>query len=85
LYGAEAATIGDGGAVCAALEPDGLTIKAFPLRIELSGSWSLGHRIVDNWSGGTTSDPHGAAPTVVQIATAVDGRRYADLWPRTVR
>jgi pyrimidine-specific ribonucleoside hydrolase len=87
LYGAEAATIGDGGAVGAAIEPDGLTIKAFPLRLELSGSWSRGRTIVDtrNWSGGTTSDPHGAAPTVVQVATAVDGRRYADLWPRTVR
>jgi inosine-uridine nucleoside N-ribohydrolase len=35
--------------------------------------------------GAMTSDPHGAAPTVVQVATAVDGRRYADLWLRTVR
>jgi pyrimidine-specific ribonucleoside hydrolase len=87
LYGAEAATIGDGGAVCAVIEPDGLTTKAFPLRIELSGSWSRGRTIVDtrDWSGDLTSDPHGAAPTVVQVATAVDGRRYADLWLRTVR
>src|SRR4051794_14841082 len=62
LYGAEAATIGDGGAVCAVIEPDGLTTKAFPLRIELSGSWSRGRTIVDtrNWSGDLTSDPHGA-------------------------
>ncbi|HEY0693672.1 MAG TPA: hypothetical protein VGD71_32100 [Kribbella sp.] len=87
LYGAETATIGDGGAVCAVIEPDGLTTKAFPLRIELSGRWSRGRTIVDtrNWSGGMTSDPRGAAPTVVQVATGVDGRRYADLWMRTVR
>jgi pyrimidine-specific ribonucleoside hydrolase len=87
LYGAEAATIGDGGAVCAVIEPDWLTTKAFPLRIELSGNWSRGRTIVDtrNWPGARTSDPHGAAPTVVQVATAVDGRRYADLWLRTVR
>ncbi|MDX6239636.1 MAG: hypothetical protein QOG10_4451, partial [Kribbellaceae bacterium] len=87
LYGAEAATIGDGGAVCAVIEPDGLTNKAFPLRIELSGSWSRGRTIVDtrDWSGDLTSDPHGAAPTVVQVATAVDGRLYADLWLRTVK
>ena len=87
LYGAEAATIGDGGAVCAVIEPDWLTTKAFPLRIELSGNWSRGRTIVDtrNWPGAMTSDPHGAAPTVVQVATAVDGRRYADLWLRTVR
>jgi pyrimidine-specific ribonucleoside hydrolase len=87
LYGAEAATIGDGGAVCAVIAPEGLTTKAFPLRIELSGSWSRGRTIVDtrDWSGDLTSDPHGAALTVVQVATAVDGRRYADLWLRTVR
>jgi pyrimidine-specific ribonucleoside hydrolase len=87
LYGAEAATIGDGGAVCAVIEPDGLTTKTFPLRIELSGSWSRGRTIVDtrDWSGDWSGDPHGAAPTVVQVATAVDGRRYADLWLRTVR
>jgi len=87
LYGAEAATIGDGSAVCAVIEPDWLTTKAFPLRIELSGNWSRGRTIVDtrNWPGAMTSDPHGAAPTVVQVATAVDGRRYADLWLRTVR
>ena len=87
LYGAEAATIGDGGAVCAVVEPDGLTTRAFPLRIELSGSWSRGRTIVDtrDWSGALTSDPHGVAPTVVQVATAVDGRRYADLWLRTVK
>lgn len=87
LYGAESATIGDGGAVCAVIDPEGLTTKAFPLRIELSGSWSRGRTIVDtrDWSGDLTSDPHGAAPTVVQVATAVDGRRYADLWLRTVR
>jgi pyrimidine-specific ribonucleoside hydrolase len=87
LYGAESATIGDGGAVCAVIDPEGLTTKAFPLRIELSGSWSRGRTIVDtrDRSGDLTSDPHGAAPTVVQVATAVDGRRYADLWLRTVR
>jgi pyrimidine-specific ribonucleoside hydrolase len=32
-----------------------------------------------------SSDPYGAAPTVVQVATAVDARRYADLWLQTVR
>jgi pyrimidine-specific ribonucleoside hydrolase len=87
LYDAEAATIGDGGAVCAVIEPDGLTTRPFPLRIELSGSWSRGRTIVDtrDRSGDLTSDPHGVAPTVVQVATAVDGRRYADLWLRTVR
>jgi pyrimidine-specific ribonucleoside hydrolase len=87
LYRAEAASIGDGGAVCAVIDPDGLTTQEFPLRVELSGSWSRGRTIVDtrDWRGDLTSDPHGASPAVVKVATAVDGRRYADLWLSTVR
>ncbi len=82
LYKSDGATIGDGGAVCAVIDPSGLTTQAFPLRIELSGSWSRGRTIVDtrDWSGDLTSDPHGPSSTVVQVATAVDGARYADLW-----
>jgi pyrimidine-specific ribonucleoside hydrolase len=87
LYRADGASIGDGGAVCAVIDPSGLTTQAFPLRVELSGSWSRGRTIVDtrDWSGDLTSDPYGAAPTVVQVATVVDGRRYADLWVQTVK
>ena len=87
LYGSDGASIGDGGAVCAVIDPDGLTTQPFPVRVELSGSWSRGRTLVDtrDWTGDLTSDPYGAAPSVVQVATAVDGRRYADLWLATVR
>ncbi|MEU4396281.1 nucleoside hydrolase [Kribbella sp. NPDC023855] len=87
LYGSDGASIGDGGAVCAVIDPEGLTTQAFPVRVELSGSWSRGRTLVDtrDWTGDLTSDPYGAAPSVVQVATAVDGRRYADLWLATVR
>ncbi|MFI7066678.1 nucleoside hydrolase [Kribbella sp. NPDC050124] len=87
LYAAEGASIGDGGAVCAVIDPAGLTTQAFPLRVELSGSWSRGRTIVDtrDWTADLTSDPHGQAPTVVQVATAVDATRYADLWLGTVK
>jgi pyrimidine-specific ribonucleoside hydrolase len=87
LYGAEGASIGDGGAVCAVIDPAGMTTQAFPLRVELSGNWSRGRTIVDtrDWSKDLSSDPYGAAPSVVQVATAVDARRYADLWLQTVR
>lgn len=86
LYGTQAATIGDGGAVCAVIEPDGLTTRQLPLRIELSGSWSRGRTIVDTRerAGDLANDPHGTPATAVQVATAVDGARYADLWLRTV-
>ena len=87
LYGADGASIGDGGAVCAVIDPSGMTTEPFGLRVELSGNWSRGRTIVDtrDWSGDLTSDPYGAAPTVVQVATAVDGRRYANLWLQTVK
>lgn len=87
LYQADGASIGDGGAVCAVIDPSGLTTLPFPLRVELSGSWSRGRTIVDtrDWSGDLTSDPHGQSPTTVQVATAVDGPRYAELWLSTVK
>lgn len=86
LYGTEAATIGDGGAVCAVIDPDGLTTRRLPLRIELSGSWSRGRTIVDtrHRAGDLTSDPQAPAAVPVRVATEVDGARYADLWLRTV-
>jgi pyrimidine-specific ribonucleoside hydrolase len=87
LYRSDSATIGDGGAVCAVIDPAGLTTQSFPLRVELSGSWSRGRTIVDtrDWSGDLTSDPHGPSPTAVQVTIAVDARRYADLWLGTVK
>jgi pyrimidine-specific ribonucleoside hydrolase len=87
LYRSDGASIGDGGAVCAVIDPAGLTTQSFPLRVELSGSWSRGRTIVDtrDWSADLSSDPHGPSPTVVRVATAVDGARYADLWLRTVK
>src|SRR3954468_18074023 len=79
--------IGGGGGCWAGIDPWGLTTKPFPLRIELSGSWSRGRTIVDtrDWSADLTSDPHGQSPRTVQVATAVDGARYAELWLSTVK
>lgn len=81
-FGAERATIGDAGAVCTVVDPDGLRTARLPVRVELSGSWSRGCTIVDrrDWSGDLAHDPHGIAPTSVDVALEVDGKRYADLW-----
>ena len=87
LYKSDGASIGDGGAVCAVIDPSGLTTQRFPLRVELSGSWSRGRTIVDtrDWSGDLTSDPHGPSATVVEVAIGVDGDRYAAMWLETVK
>jgi inosine-uridine nucleoside N-ribohydrolase len=85
-FGTTTATIGDAGAVCAVLDPDGVTTTRLPVRVELAGTWSRGRTIVDlrDWDGDLAHDPHGQAPTLLDVALEVDGRRYADLWWETL-
>jgi inosine-uridine nucleoside N-ribohydrolase len=85
-FGAESATIGDAGAVCAVVDPDGLTTERLPVRVELAGSWSRGRTIVDrrDWDGNLAHDPHGQAPASIEVALDVEGERYARLWLDTV-
>ena len=85
-FGDTSATLGDAGAVCAVLEPEGLTTQRLPVRVELAGTWSRGRTIVDlrDWDGNLAHDPHGQAPAVIEVALGVDGERYADLWLDTV-
>lgn len=80
------ATIGDAGAVCAVIDPSGLTTRELPMRVELGGSWSRGRTIVDrrDWDGDMSHDPHGHAPRI-DVALAVDAERYANLWQETLR
>ena len=85
-FGSTSATIGDAGAVCALIQPDGLTTRKLPVRVELAGTWSRGRTIVDlrDWDGNLAHDPHGQAPAVVDVALDVDGEGYARLWLDTV-
>ncbi|RZT13671.1 pyrimidine-specific ribonucleoside hydrolase [Kribbella sp. VKM Ac-2569] len=83
-YQSDGGSIGDGGAVCAVIDPSGLTTLEYPVRIELSGSWSRGRTIVDTrGASDVANDPQGPAATI-RVATAVDGKRYAELWLATV-
>ena len=85
-FAADTATIGDAGAVCAVLDPEGLLWQQLPIRVELAGRWSRGRTIVDrrDWSGDLEHDPHGRAPLSVRVALGVDGPRYAALWRDTL-
>jgi pyrimidine-specific ribonucleoside hydrolase len=85
-FGSTSATIGDAGAVCAVIDPEGLTLARLPVRVELAGTWSRGRTIVDrrDWAGNLAHDPHGQAPAVIDVALDVDGDRYARLWLDTV-
>jgi pyrimidine-specific ribonucleoside hydrolase len=85
-FESDRATIGDAGAMCVVIDPDGISTTALPVRVELAGTWSRGRTIVDarDWSGDHDHDPHGPADAVVDVALGIDGRRYADLWLRTM-
>jgi inosine-uridine nucleoside N-ribohydrolase len=85
-FGSDSATIGDAGAVCAVIEPAGVTRQRLPVRIELAGTWSRGRTIVDlrDWGGDLSHDPHGQARSSIDVCLAVDGQRFATLWLDTV-
>lgn len=85
-FDSSAATIGDAGAVCVVIDPTGVRTERLPVRVELAGTWSRGRTIVDrrDWSGDLAHDPHGAAPTLVDVCLEVDADRYAGLWVETL-
>jgi pyrimidine-specific ribonucleoside hydrolase len=85
-FGEESASIGDAGAVCAVVDPAGLTTRSLPVRVELAGTWTRGQTIVDQRDTGLdhANDPHGLAPAVLDVALGVDADRYRDLWLASV-
>jgi pyrimidine-specific ribonucleoside hydrolase len=64
------------------VDPAGLSTRRLPVRIELSGSWTRGQTVVDrrDWEGDLSHDPHGLAPSVIDVGLEVDAERYARLW-----
>jgi inosine-uridine nucleoside N-ribohydrolase len=76
-FGAGEATIGDAGAVCAVVDPGGLTADDLPVRVDLTGR--RGRTLVERRRA-SDSPP----AVTVSVALGVDGPRYADLWLRTV-
>ncbi len=86
VFGADQATIGDAGTTCAVVDPGGLTTERFPVQVELGSGLARGQTLVDRrtWIGDHRADPHHARATMVDVALAVDARRYADLWLATI-
>ncbi|MDO5500777.1 MAG: hypothetical protein Q4F67_13970 [Propionibacteriaceae bacterium] len=82
-FEAESGTIRDAGAVCAVIDPEGLTTRTYPVRVELGGR----RTVVDmrEWTGDLAQDPHGQANTSVAVGLEVDAERYIELWLRTLR
>ncbi|WP_432284005.1 nucleoside hydrolase [Aminobacter sp. BA135] len=79
------AALGDAGTVCAVVDPAGLTTHRFPVSVCTDGSRSRGQTIVDRRSHRGESELNGASlGQPVDVALAVDGARYAQLFRRTI-
>ncbi|MTD13014.1 nucleoside hydrolase [Nakamurella sp. YIM 132087] len=85
-FGRDGATIGDAGTVCAVADPDGLTTQLLPVQVVLDSGPARGQTLVDRrtWAGDHSTDPNPLRATGVDVALAVDGPRYAQLWLSTL-
>jgi len=81
------ATIGDAGAVCAVVAPDGLVTRRLGVRIDPSTGIGRGQTVVDRRAsdaGPKEWNPQNRPATDVDVALEVDADRYVALWLRTV-
>jgi pyrimidine-specific ribonucleoside hydrolase len=86
-FGGDDATIGDAGAVCAVVDPGGLTTVRHTVHVELAGTRTRGQTVVDRrtWAGDLEHDPHEPSPALVEVALGVDGPRWRSLWLEVMR
>ena len=77
--------IGDAGALCALVDPDGVTTEMLPLRVQLSG-YGRGQTLVDRRTHPGEDIVHGLASEweVAEVALDVDVDRYARLFLTTL-
>lgn len=82
LFRAPGAKIGDAGAVCAVIDPAGISTELLPVRVEVAPGLARGATLVDRrtWDGDRDMDQHQGPATLVDVALAVDADRYAALW-----
>ncbi|EAR25521.1 putative nucleoside hydrolase [marine actinobacterium PHSC20C1] len=77
--------IGDAGAVCAAIDPDGLRTSNLPVRVSLGDPLTRGQTVVDHRTAG--HEQHGAGDPLfrrIDVALGVDGARYSKLFLDTI-
>ena len=86
-FGREQAAIGDAGCVAAVIEPGGLTIEKYPVRVELHGRWSRGQTVVDRRSPITQqleSEWQPSMGTEISVAVDVDFERYRRIFREAI-
>ncbi len=80
-FGTARHTIGDAGAVCAVIQPDGISTERHPVSVVTSGP-SRGQTVVDRraWVGETDPVRAQRSGTYTDVALALDAQRYRELW-----
>ncbi|MFD9326190.1 nucleoside hydrolase [Streptomyces sp. NPDC060065] len=78
--------LGDAGAVCAVVAPEGITTAHLPVQVSLAPGPTRGQTIVDRRPRHGESEIHGGASEqrLVDVALGVDVERYVKLWLTTV-
>ncbi|MFJ5954454.1 nucleoside hydrolase [Paenarthrobacter sp. NPDC092416] len=81
------AGLGDAGAVCAVIDPEGLTTSRLRVEVSLSTPLTRGQTVVDHRTKASeTTLPHGyLSQDSIEVALDVDGPRYASLFLDTIR
>lgn len=72
--------IGDAGAVCAVLDPDGITTRRAPVEVALAPGTTRGRTVVDLRTSTDTAGPVADHHGTVTVVTDVDGARYRKLF-----
>ncbi|MDH6517753.1 pyrimidine-specific ribonucleoside hydrolase [Streptomyces sp. SAI-208] len=74
--------LGDAGAVCAVVDPGGLTTELLPVEVSLTPGPTRGQTVVDRRRRPGESEIHegGREVTLVDVGLDVDVERYVKLW-----
>ena len=82
----EAGGIGDAGAVCAVVDPEGITTRLLPVEVSLAPGPTRGQTIVDRRPRPGESELHTGTreQALVDVALDVDVERFAKLYLSTV-
>jgi len=79
--------IGDAGCVASVIDPDGLTTEEYPVRVELTGTWTRGQTVVDQRPWMTVqreSEWQPSMGTKISVAVDVDQERYRQIFQEAI-
>ncbi len=82
VFGGDALTIGDAGAVCAVIEPEGIRTERHPVRVETGTGAARGQTVVDRraWVGETEPVRSDGDGTPSMWRWRWTPQRYRELW-----